>query len=92
MRKRRSLIALLLAVITIVSIAVIPVSASTYIGSKTKSEGGFLGIGATKYTYYAYFDANYIRYWYGKPLSHIPYHTKGSGSEQLSVSNSQSVS
>lgn len=90
MRKSKSIIMLLLVVITIVSIAAIPVSASTYIGYETKNEGGFLGIGATKYKYYAYFDGNMIRAWYGAPLSHIPYHTKGTGDEQLSVSQEQS--
>lgn len=92
MKISRRLIALFMAVISIVCIAAVPVSAATYIGSVDRKEGGFLGIGATTYTYRAYFDGNYIRYWYGKPLSFVPYHTKGSGSEQLSISKSQSVS
>lgn len=92
MKTTKKLIASLLVVVAIMGIAVIPANAATYIGSKDRKEGGFLGIGATKYTYRAYFDGNYICSWHGKPLSHVPYHVKNSGNEQLSISNSQSVS
>lgn len=91
MRKAKSILMLLLVVAMIVSIATIPVSASTYIGYETKKEGGILGLFGTKYGYYAYFDSNIIRFWYGVPLSHIPYHTKGTGDEQLSISQSQTL-
>lgn len=67
------------------------VSADTYIGSRDKDEGGFLWWGWTTYTYRAYFRCNMLRYWYGAPLSHIPYHVKYSGDETLSISQSQTI-
>lgn len=93
MKITKKFFALLLVMLVIANIAIIPASAANYIGSVDSFEGGFLGtqLGATRYTYRAYFDGNYIRYWYGKPLSHVAYHNKNSGSSQLSISNSTSI-
>ena len=88
----KKLIAVLLLVIAIMNVISVSANAETYIGSKDHREGGFLYIGSKVYTYRAYFDTNVIRFWYGRPLSHIVYHTKSSGSEELSISEETEIS
>jgi hypothetical protein len=74
--KKLIVLCLLVAVIvTNVSIT----SAATYVGQKTVREGGFLGIGGTKYTYELYYDYG-TRITMTKPsrlLSNSLHHTYG---------------
>ena len=95
MKMAKRIIALLLVVISVVSMTAIPVSAEYYNTNKSfdHNEGGFLGIGATKYTYYIYKDSSS---WYAMfhNLDVCPpiYHSKGKGTTSLSYSQSKTYS
>lgn len=84
MRIKR-IISMFLAIISVVTLLSFPLRADTYIGSKDKKEGGFLGIGGTTYTYRYYQRWTQTRYWYGKPVSPVGYYTQYSGGGSCTV-------
>lgn len=92
MRKR--IISMLLAV-TMLACAVMPVSAVFSNTGKTfkNKEGGFLGIGATTYTYRVFKDsASWYTMMHSKDVCPAIRHTKNTGPKSLTYARSQSYS
>ena len=83
-------LALLMVCITVISTAS---AAYVYQGSFENKEGGFLGIGATSYTYDVFRDSvgAYAMY-HSQDACYPLYHTKNSGTIELSYTKSVSVS
>lgn len=94
MKRITKIITTALALLIVCIAAIAPVSATyEYKGSFEHKEGGFLGIGATSYTYKVYRDniEAYLMY-HSKDVCPPVYHTKDRGTIELSYTNSISIS
>lgn len=92
MKKAKRMIALLLVIVSVMAMAALPVNAAYVNTGKSFSlrEGGFLGIGATSYTYKIFKDN---RSWYAMfhRLDVCPaiFHSKGKGPTSLTYMQSK---
>ena len=95
MKKFKKFTALFLVVVSMFLIAATPANAAYYNTGKsfTLKEGGFLGIGSKTYTYKIYKDsANWYLMFHGCDVCPAIYHTKNSGSTNLTYSVSRTYS
>ena len=95
MKKTKRLVALFMVVVSIFVFAAVPASASYNSTGKSfnRSEGGFLGIGATKYTYKIYKDSSsWYSMFHNLDVCPAIYHSQNKGSTNLTYSKSKTYS
>lgn len=94
MKRITKVITTVLVLLIVCITAIAPVNATyEYKGSFVNNEGGFIGIGATSYTYKVYRDnvEAYLMY-HSKDVCYPLFHTNGTGTIELSYTRSVSIS